>query len=132
MHNARVLWHNEYAITIICLLVLLFIQRHKNVKVLNMKKSLLSVALLSLMLAACGDNQPAANQAASAVQEAASAVAAEGASAASAAQGAAVEAASNAQAAVDSAASEAKGAASDAMSAGASMVEAAASAAKSK
>jgi hypothetical protein len=81
--------------------------------VLKMKKSLLAATLMSLFLAACGDN--AANNAASAVDAAASAASEAAASAASMAETAAASA------------TEATEAAASATEAAASAVEAAAS-----
>ena len=81
--------------------------------VLKMKKSLLAATLMSLFLAACGDN--AANNAASAVDAAASAASEAAASAASMAETAAASA------------TEATEAAASAPEAAASAVEAAAS-----
>lgn len=78
--------------------------------VLKMKKSLLAATLMSLFLAACGDN--AANNAASAVDAAASEAAASAASMAETAAASATEATEAAASATEAAASATEAAAS--------------------
>lgn len=80
--------------------------------VLKMKKSLLAATLMSLFLAACGDN--AANNAASAVDAAASEAAASAASMAETAAASATEATEAAASATEAAASAVEAAASEA------------------
>lgn len=80
--------------------------------VLKMKKSLLAATLMSLFLAACGDN--AANNAASAVDAAASAASEAAASMAETAAASATEATEAAASATEAAASAVEAAASEA------------------